>query len=338
MSFQCPECGGTCFGSHQDPNNHDKWIRSCHGHATYGVGDGMGCGFKWSQDDDHKYGLEVDDDEEENKVTKDTDTLGDKMKALEMVEGDRRAVKGMPLIARLDGRAFHTFTKGLKRPFDQKLTQLMQETTRYLTEETNSLIGYTQSDEITLVWFLPADEERQRGTEKPKKNAGSTYLFDGRYQKMCSILSAMATGHFNRMLPTFLPEKAGWLPLFDARVWQVPTLHEAYQALLWREKDAIKNSISMAAQAHFSPKQLHGVGSEAKKQMLREIGDPWEEYASCYRKGSYFRRVEETRSLTVEELAKIPPNHRQQGLLVTRQPVKQVILPDLATISERELF
>jgi tRNA(His) 5'-end guanylyltransferase len=252
------------------------------------------------------------------------DTLGDKMKALEGVEGSRKAMIGMPMIARLDGRAFHTFTKGLKRPFDENLTKLMQDTTKYLVEQTCALIGYTQSDEITLVWFFPADAVQE-------------YIFDGRYQKICSILSATATAYFNKHLAAVLPEKADALPLFDARVWQVPTLHEAYQCLLWREKDAIKNSISMVAQAHFSDRVLHGASSEAKKQMLREIGDPWENYASCYRKGTYFRRVEEKRPLTELELAKIPEKHRTTEL-VTRRPVKPVELPYMSDLTVEDLF
>jgi tRNA(His) 5'-end guanylyltransferase len=252
------------------------------------------------------------------------DTLGDKMKALEGVEGSRKAVIGMPLIVRLDGRAFHTFTKGLKRPFDENLTKLMQDTTKYLIEQTSAMLGYTQSDEITLVWFFPADAVQE-------------YMFDGRYQKICSILSATATAYFNKHLAAALPEKADALPLFDARAWQVPTLHEAYQCLLWREKDAIKNSITMVSLAHFSDKEIHGVNGDVKKQMLREAGDPWEDYASCYRKGSYFKRVTEVRPLTGEELEKIPEKHRTTEL-VTRRPVKQVELPDLNTISEVELF
>jgi tRNA(His) guanylyltransferase len=252
------------------------------------------------------------------------DTLGDYMKDLEGVEASRRAVKGMPIIARLDGRAFHTFTHGLKRPFDENLTKLMQNTTQYLVEETNALIGYTQSDEITLVWNLP-------------ESSASQYLFDGRFQKMCSILSATATAFFNKHLAEALPSKKDWLPLFDARVWQVPTLHDAYLALQWREKDAIKNSITMVALSHFSHNELQNVNGDIKREMLMDIGDPWEGYASCYRKGSYFKRVEERRQLTEEEMAKIPERHRTAEL-VTRKPVKLVEFPNLSEINEDYLF
>lgn len=253
-----------------------------------------------------------------------TDTLGDYMKDLEGVETSRKGVKGKPIIARLDGRAFHTFTRGLKRPFDENLTKLMQETTRYLTDETNAIIGYTQSDEITLIWYLPEKSESQ-------------YLFDGRFQKLGSILSSMATGYFNKHLTEYLPSKKDLTPLFDARIWQVSTLRDAYLALLWRENDAIKNSITMVALSHFPHKELQNVNGDIKRSMLMDIGDPWEKYDACYRKGSYFMRVKETRQLTTEELAKIPEEHRITTE-VTRHPVKMVELPDMVSVSDKILF
>ena len=252
------------------------------------------------------------------------DTLGDYMKELEGAEASRKAVKGKPIIARLDGRSFHTFTRGLAKPFDKDLTMLMRDTTQYLVKETNALIGYTQSDEISLVWYLP-------------EASVSQYLFDGRFQKMNSILAAMATAYFNKNLEKYLQAKKDQLPLFDARVWQVPTLHDAYLALLWREKDAIKNSISMVAQYHFTAKQLNKVTGEEKKKMLRDIQDPWESYASRYRKGSYFMRVTETRALSEEELKNVPEKNRTNEL-VTRSPVRSVELKDLYLLSEKDLF
>src|SRR5574343_461038 len=151
------------------------------------------------------------------------DTLGDYMKKLEkQLPSASRAEKGKPLIARLDGRAFHSFTRGLQRPFDAALTQLMQETTQRLVKETNALIGYTQSDEITLIWY--------EAEETP-----SDYIFGGRCQKLNSILASTATGYFVKRLPELLPEKKHLNPVFDCRVWQVPSIRDAYLALLWRE-------------------------------------------------------------------------------------------------------
>lgn len=253
-----------------------------------------------------------------------SDKLGDYMKELELVEGSRKAELGKPVIARLDGRAFHTFTKGLTRPFDENLTKLMQATTKYLVEQTGAIVGYTQSDEITLIWYLP-------------ENALQQYIFGGRYQKMCSTLSAIATAFFNANLEKYLPSKVGSLPSFDARVWQVPTLHDAYLSLLWRERDAIKNSITMVALSKFPHNTLQNVNGSVKKAMLREIGDPWENYDSCYRKGSYFKRVHEMRALTDEEKSRIPEKFRNDEL-VERHPVKQVEFPEMNKTDEFLVF
>lgn len=79
--------------------------------------------------------------------------LGDRMKAYENVETGRRFTPLLPVYARIDGRSFHAFTHGMDRPFDDKLISVMRETTRRLVEETDALVGYTQSDEISLLWY-----------------------------------------------------------------------------------------------------------------------------------------------------------------------------------------
>jgi tRNA(His) guanylyltransferase len=244
------------------------------------------------------------------------DALGDRMKAFENVESDRRAVKGQPLCARLDGRSFHTFTQNLQRPFDERLTRLMIDTTKYLVDETQAMLGYTQSDEISLAWYLPEGSESQ-------------YLFDGRFQKLASILSAYATGYFVHNLEQgVIPEKVGQIPLFDCRVWQVPTLQDAYETFLWREKDAVKNSITMAASAFYSHKELQGVGSLEKKERLRSLGHPYEKMPSSFRRGTYVQRMKTKRMLTNNELCEIPENYWPAGP-VERSVVCEVGLPEI---------
>ena len=170
-----------------------------------------------------------------------TVNLGQRMKDYESM-GEGNLLPLIPVVARLDGRAFHTFTSGLERPYDKRLTDLMVATTRFLVEETNARIGYTQSDEITLIWLADTYD-------------GSIFM-GGRAFKMISLLAAMATGFFNRHLGEFLPEKKDQLPMFDCRVWNVPTLMEACNVLVWREQDATRNSIQMAGQSQFSHTQL----------------------------------------------------------------------------------
>lgn len=243
------------------------------------------------------------------------DLLGDRMKSFEAIESDRRAVIGQPLCARLDGRSFHSFTANLKRPFDSRLTNLMIATTKFLVEETQALLGYTQSDEISLMWYLPSGSESQ-------------YLFDGRYQKLATILSAYATGYFVHNLAQMLPEKAGQIPLFDCRTFQVPTLEDGYDTFLWREKDAVKNSITMAASSLFSHKDLQGINGEAKKEMIRQVGSSYDAMPSSFRRGTYVQRVKTSRVLTEDELASIPEKHRPEGP-VERSEVQVVELPEL---------
>jgi len=259
------------------------------------------------------------------------DQLGDRLKFDEQTEAGRKCDASLPLMCRLDGKAFHTFTKGLKRPYDLGLSQLMIDTTKYLVEKTNAKLGYTQSDEISLYW----ENRRDR-----KGFSTQDYMFDGKYQKLCSVLAGMASAYFCRELPKRIPEKADALPVFDARVWNV-VQEDVYFNFLWRQDDAIKNSISMAAQAYFSQKHLHGVGSEEKKRMLREIGKPWELEPMHFKSGMFVKRVEKDVQLSEEQLAKIPEKHRPLTTWVKRSEVVELdigYLPDCQVLQCESLF
>jgi tRNA(His) 5'-end guanylyltransferase len=114
------------------------------------------------------------------------DALGDRMKSYEARETDRRFLPTLPVYARIDGRGFSAFARGLDRPFDTRMTELMILTTEALVEETQARIGYTQSDEISLVWLA--------------ERADSSIFFDHRIAKMTSVLAAYATAAFTRAL------------------------------------------------------------------------------------------------------------------------------------------
>lgn len=133
-----------------------------------------------------------------------TQDLGDRMKGYEMSEAGRAAMKGLPLLVRLDGISFHSFTRGLQRPYHEGLSKLMIDTTKHLVEKTHALIGYCQSDEISLAYFVEAD-------------GAQDFMHSGRFQKMTSKLAACATGFFVNNLRAYIPEKAGTLVEFDAR-------------------------------------------------------------------------------------------------------------------------
>lgn len=250
--------------------------------------------------------------------------LDDRMKFYEGLYAKTRLMPLLPTFARMDGRAFHSFTRGLNRPFDENFSNLMVETTKFLVDETNAIIGYTQSDEITLMWH----------TEEFK----SQIFFNHRASKMISILASMTSVYFNRLLPKYLPDKANKLPLFDARVWTVPTLEEAVNVFLWRERDATKNSISMASQSVYSHKQLMYKNSSEMQEMLFKKGINWNDYSDAFKRGSYIQRRKFQEKFTVDLLAKLPLTHtahKNEEATYERSSVVRLDLPPLGKITNR---
>jgi tRNA(His) guanylyltransferase len=230
-------------------------------------------------------------------MSKDNDEFGNRMKRYEMPTTTRIAFKGLPIVARLDGKAFHTFTKGLQRPYDTRLSTLMVDLTKALVDRYGAACGYTQSDEISLVWYVDAHSQ-------------SDYPFGGRIQKLESLLASFAGAFFNRYLAERLPEKADAIPTFDCRVFVVPSLTEAVNVLIWRQQDCTKNAITMAAQTYYSPKEcMHKNGAE-KQEMLFKKGINFNDYPYFFKRGTFVRRVKEMRLLSDEQLANIPEQHR----------------------------
>lgn len=252
------------------------------------------------------------------------DALGDRMKTYEMMEAGRRFFPLLPIVARLDGKCFSKFTKGLARPFDQRLSMLMIETTKFLVEETNAVCGYCQSDEITLAWYSNTTE--------------SQLYFDGRVQKMVSVLAAICSVRFNRLLPEYISEKSKQEAYFDCRVWQLPTLEEGANAFLWREFDATKNSISMAANEYYSHKELMNKNGSEKQEMLWQKGVNWNDYPSFFKRGSYIQRKKLSSRLTIEDFEKLPPLHNARNnpdLEVERTEYCLLELPPLNQVMNR---
>jgi len=254
------------------------------------------------------------------------DDIGDRMKAYETVETARRFDPSLPVYARLDGRSFHSFTKGLKRPFDSKMHRAMIETACALVEGTHARIGYTQSDEISLVW----QAEKQ----------DSQIFFDGKIMKMASVLAGLASAHFALAIRHIgfdiaLQEMA---PCFDCRVLQLPSRTEAANMFLWRELDASKNAVSMAARAHYSAKELYLKSSAGMLAMLADKGIKFDfHYPDWARRGSFVRRVVTSRMLAPDELARIPERHRPASdTLVERSSVMRIGMPSFCNVANRE--
>lgn len=245
------------------------------------------------------------------------DSLRDRMKQYEMAEAGRRAMPGLPVIARLDGRAFHTFTRGLDRPFSRNMSEAMRLTMEALVEEFHCQVGYTQSDEITLVWREPC-------------------LFDGRFQKLHSVLAGYASATFAQVVPLLLPSKAQLVPCFDCRVFQVPTLGEALNCLIWRERDATKNAIQMAAQAVCSHKALQGLNGSQQQEAMFQKGVNFNDYPARFRRGLWAQRKKVERHLTADELAGIPEDRRPTGPVI-RTVMESFTLDEPLTWSQDNL-
>ena len=247
------------------------------------------------------------------------DDFGDRMKEYEKKETARHHYVGAPIYARIDGRSFSKFTRGMRKPFDQQMTYTMIETTKYLVEKTNARIGYTQSDEISLVWLA----------EGPREDI----FFSGKIQKMVSVLASMATAKFNASI--WPEEYSKRLPHFDARVIGLPNKTEAANMFLWRAMDARKNAISSVAQSCFSHKQLQGKNQNDMLAMLDEIGVYFDTFWDEYKYGSFVRRSTVKRHLTEEEIARIPSGRVPEGL-VDRTTVERINVPPFNTVSNRE--
>ena len=253
-------------------------------------------------------------------MSKAPDAFGDRMKSYEAeTEGPRLDVM-KPIYARIDGRSFSKFTRGFERPYDQRMSDAMIETMKGLVERTHARLGYTQSDEISLVYLA--------------ETAESDVLFNGRVLKLTSVLAGLATALFTAAIPE---EWRPRMPHFDCRVCQMPTRIEAANMFLWRWKDATKNAISMVAQANFSPKQLHGKHGGEMVDMLRAKGVDFDSMPAFFRRGTFGRRVAEWRHLTPEELSVIPEKHRPTGP-VQRHKVEAFTVEDLFGIEDREAF
>jgi tRNA(His) 5'-end guanylyltransferase len=210
-----------------------------------------------------------------------------------------------PVIIRIDGKAFHTFTKGFQKPFDSILADAMQETMKYLCENIQGcVLGYTQSDEITLVLV-------------DYKNIDTSAWFDYNIQKCASVTASMATMAFNKHFKelvetaiqfydteTTVEGSLNFEPsiytnhfdkaMFDARVFNIPK-EEVCNNIYWRQQDAIRNSIQMLGRTYFSDRELHKKNtSQIKDMLVLEHGVNWDDIQTRYKRGSCcVRNVEE---------------------------------------------
>ena len=253
------------------------------------------------------------------------DTLGDWCKWLEKNFSPEIAIPTLPVIIRLDGNNFHNWTKGLQRPFDENLTNLMIDTTEFLVAETNAVVGYCQSDEITLILY--SDDRK------------SSIYNDGKKQKILSKLTGKCVQFFNERRVHYLPNHKK-VANFDCRIYQTPTLHDACLQLLWRENDATKNSIAMLAQSLFPHGELkHLHGGQMQDKMMLEKGVNWNNIAVKFKRGTYIKRIKTSKPFSAEELSALPKKHnahKNPDLIIERNIVSKIEYPIFQKILNKE--
>jgi len=250
--------------------------------------------------------------------------LSDRMKGYEGREVGRRFLPLLPICVRIDGKRFSRWTDGLERPYDERLSKAMVATTVRLVEATSAVVGYTQSDEISLILYSP-DPKRQ-------------VFLDGRIQKLVSILASMTTAFFNEECSTGIPERAERPAVFDARCWTVPTPEEATNNLLWRERDAAKNSLSMAARAHYPHDELMNRNAPELHELLHAVGVNWNDFPAFFKRGTFVQRQVVRRPFSADEVEALPARHHARQdpeLLVERTVVVPVEMPPFGRVRNR---
>ena len=216
------------------------------------------------------------------------DSLGDRMKQYESIP-QNYLMRRTPVIIRLDGCHFHSFTKGLKKPFDPIMQKSMQDTMKYLCENImGCVLGYTQSDEITLVLC-------------DYKKLDTQAWFDSRVSKVVSVSSSLATLAFNKAFNKYciseifdnaerygnlLRKKIEQGAYFDSRAFNLQ-IDEVCNCLIWRQQDAERNSIQSLAQSLFSHKELCGIScKELQNKMFTEKDVNWNDLPTTLKRGS----------------------------------------------------
>nr|DAE30356.1 MAG TPA: tRNAHis guanylyltransferase [virus sp. ctiha2] len=224
------------------------------------------------------------------------DDLGVRMKTFYEQIPKTKLMRRCPVAIRIDGKAFHTFTRGFQKPFDEVLIKSMQETMRYLCENIQGcVLGYTQSDEITLILV-------------DYKKLTSSAWFDYEVQKICSIAASMATMAFNRAFANNVGDYCTYTykcmdnthenyehilslavdkgAMFDARCFNIPK-EEVTNLVYWRQLDASRNSIQMVGQANFSHKELQNKScNDIQDMLMTQKGINWNDLPTYQKRGS----------------------------------------------------
>jgi len=182
-------------------------------------------------------------------------------------------------IVRVDGKAFHTLTRNCARPYDEKLMDVMRDTAIEMVKEMQGAnLAYVQSDEISILL-----------TDFAKETTSA--WFDGNIQKISSVSASMATAFFNEKAGDESEALFDDVAFFDGRCFTIPDPIEVENYFIWRQVDATRNSIQMAAQAIFSHKELLNKNNADMQEMLFQKGINWNDYSSRCKRGQVIVKV-----------------------------------------------
>lgn len=205
------------------------------------------------------------------------DSLGDRMKTYERASRYVLPPR-MPVIVRVDGKAFHTWTRGMERPFDTKLMTWMDRTAIALCEELQGArIAYVQSDEISVLLVNYSTHESQA-------------WFDNALQKMVSVAASVATAAMAKTISELPWDKRPSPPHFDARAFVLPR-EEVTNYFLWRQNDASRNSVQMLARSLASHKECDGLGQKELQELCHARGQNWNDLPTRFRRGRCIVRL-----------------------------------------------
>jgi|SRR5882672_10752831 len=249
---------------------------------------------------------------------KERDDFGNRMKGYEKEETNRKLDITQPVYIRLDGHRFSKFTRGLKKPYDRIIMDSMIETAKYILEQTDAIIAYTQSDEISLLYTEP------------------NIPFSGKIQKINSIIPALTAVKFMSLIISY--ELKDRLPHFDSRTINLPSKEEATNMILWRCMDAKKNAIQATAQQYFSHKKLHQKSQKDMLQMLADIDIDWNDpiqYPDKFKYGTFIQKRPIKKILTEQEFNEIPEQHRPESKEVIRHQPQIINMPAFNTVKNR---
>lgn len=205
------------------------------------------------------------------------DNLGQRMKQYENVSKDFLP-RRLPVLIRIDGCHFHSYTKGCSKPFDEQLTRAFWETSKFLASKIMGCqLIYHQSDEISILLM----NDQKLTTES---------WFDNNLQKIASVSASLATAKFNEYMKNMDPNRE--LAFFDSRVWVLPH-DEVTNYFIWRQNDATKNSKSMLAQSQFSHSELQGLSSsQLQDKLIMERSINWNDLPTWQKRGACIIRKE----------------------------------------------